>query len=239
MLQKTTGLVLHTTPHGETSLIVKMFTRQLGVRSYMVKGVRSVKGRTKQNLMQPLSYLDMVVYDKPRDINFIKEILPACQWQSLDTNPVKTALRFFASETLYKSLRENEPSPTLFDFVVKSLCQLDENDTASASFPITFLLGLSHHIGIEPLDNYSRRLSRFNLAEGCFQEPSPIVPQLSSSTSQLLHTYLLYLRNATSLNTIPFAERQQLLTSLITYYEIHLSDFHNFKSHEVLHAVLR
>ena len=61
----TPALVLHTTQYKETSVIAKIFTRQLGVRSYILKGVRKGGSRTKQNLLQPLSYLDLVVYNNP------------------------------------------------------------------------------------------------------------------------------------------------------------------------------
>ncbi len=54
MLLSTPGLVLHTTPYGESSVVAKVFTRQLGVRSYIIKGVRNGRSRVKQNLMQPL-----------------------------------------------------------------------------------------------------------------------------------------------------------------------------------------
>jgi valyl-tRNA synthetase len=50
MLLSTPGLVLHTTPYSESSVVVKVFTRQLGVRSYIIKGVRGRGGRVKRKL---------------------------------------------------------------------------------------------------------------------------------------------------------------------------------------------
>ncbi len=61
MTLSTPGQVLHVTPYGDSSVIVKVFTRQLGLRSYIIKGVRSRNARVKQNLLQPLTSLDMVV----------------------------------------------------------------------------------------------------------------------------------------------------------------------------------
>ena len=52
MLLSTPGLVLHTTPYADTSVVAKVFTRQLGVRSYIIKGVRSRTGKVKQNMLQ-------------------------------------------------------------------------------------------------------------------------------------------------------------------------------------------
>ena len=73
----TPALVLHTTEYSESSVIAKVFTRQLGVRSYILKGVRKGGSRTKRNLLQPLSYLDMVVYANPKTtLNYVKELAP-------------------------------------------------------------------------------------------------------------------------------------------------------------------
>ena len=44
MLLSTPGLVLHTPPYAETSVVVKVFTRLLGVQSYLVKGVGAGEG---------------------------------------------------------------------------------------------------------------------------------------------------------------------------------------------------
>ena len=113
----TSALVLHTTEYSESSVIAKLFTRQLGVRSYIIKGVRKSGSRTKQNLLQPLSHLDLVVYNNPKNqINYIKEIGPhlAHTPQSDNLFPasymaIHNALRFFMTEVLYKTLREEEP----------------------------------------------------------------------------------------------------------------------------------
>ena len=70
----TPGIVLHTTPYGDTSVIVKVFTRLLGVQSYIIKGVRGPRAKVKQNLLQPFSCLDMVVYDNPKaELNYPRD----------------------------------------------------------------------------------------------------------------------------------------------------------------------
>ena len=127
MLIRTTGMVLHTTNYSETSVITKIFTRQLGVRSYILKGVRSTTGRAKVNLLQPMSYLELVVYDNPKkQINFIKEIAPAQGQSAYETDPIVTSVRFFMAELLYKSLREDEPLPALFDYCAEVITQISQ-----------------------------------------------------------------------------------------------------------------
>ncbi len=236
MLLSTRGLVLHTTPYSESSVVVKVFTRQLGVRSYIIKGVRGRGGRVKQNLLQPLSCLDMVVYNNEKtDLNYVKELsqlLSHSATQPLSYSPTQNALRFFMTEVLYKALRESEPMPALFDYVESINSSLP---TPHSSLPITFLLTVARHLGIEPFDNYCTREPLFDLQEGRFVSASTETT-LSPHLSETLHHYL-----NSPLSTLhsPLDERTALINALITYYHLHLSGFSHFHSHEILHTVLQ
>lgn len=221
--------MLHTTEYAETSVIVKLFTRELGLRSYILKGVRKCGSRTKQNLLQPLSHLDLVVYDNPKSsINYIKEIAPHSKGAE-NFDAAVCALRFFMTELLYKSLREAEPMTELFDYVVAV-------DSHSSHLPITFTLTVAHHLGIAPLDNYSLREPYFDLPNGRFVSSEGVMDR---DSSQLLHCYLESLQEKTSLPLTTLAQRTALLNSLLDYYRVHISDFNSFNSHEILHTILQ
>ena len=210
----TPGIVLHTTPYGDTSVIVKVFTRLLGVQSYIIKGVRGPRAKVKQNLLQPFSCLDMVVYDNTKaELNYIKELSPRCA--CTEATPVENALRFFMTEVLYKSLQEAEPMPALFDYA----------EQAAA---------VSHHLGIEPMDNYCPREPLFDLQEGRYVS-APTDTTLSPHLSSLLHDYLT---PGTS-PLPPLSDRGLLIDSLLAYYQLHLSGFRHFTSHEILHTILK
>lgn len=251
MILTTQGLVLHTTKYAETSIIAKVFTRELGLRSYMVKGVRSAAGRHKQNLLQPLSHLDMTVYENPKkELQYIKEMQPSAHYHAIGDNSVKTALLFFMDEVLYKSLKEEEPNKPLFDYVVAELNALNDDTATLATQPIEFLLHTARHLGIEPMDNYSHNEPLFNLKEGRFQAPPSAY---ATATNPNMHycldapssSNLHYFMAANHCSTVQVshhptaAQRNTTLSNLLEYYQVHLSEFRNFKSHEVLHAVLR
>ncbi len=279
MLLSTPGLVLHTTPYSESSVVVKVFTRQLGVRSYIIKGVRGRGGRVKRklgdqsganlSLLQPLTCLDMVVYNNEKtDLNYIKELSPrhsstVSSFHSLSLpshSPIENALRFFMTEVLYKALREAEPMPALFDYIEKINTQTlkQSNTQAISHLPISFLLTVARHLGIEPLDNYSPRESFFDLQEGRFVA-APTETTLSTHLSETLHKYLLSFHSLSSLSSdlfqrcsdplrgaLPFTpfhsplnDRTALINALITYYHLHLSGFSHFHSHEILHTILK
>jgi DNA repair protein RecO (recombination protein O) len=224
----TPGIVLHTTPYGDSSVIVKVFTRTLGVRSYIIKGVRGRHAKVKQNLLQPLSCLDMVVYDNPKtELNYVKELSP--RDAGYEATPVESALRFFMTEVLYKSLQEAEPMPALYDYVESV------QPCHDAALPIVFLLTVSRHLGIEPLDNYCPREALFDLQEGRYVS-SATETTLSPKQSEMLHEYLA---SQESCHGAPLQSRRALIDSLLAYYQLHLSGFHNFTSHEILHTILK
>ena len=247
MLLTTQGLVLHTTKYGETSIIAKVFTRELGLCSYIIKGVRSASGRTKQNLLQPLSHLEMTVYSNPkRQLQYIKEMRIAAHYSNIREDGVKMALLFFMDEVLYKSLKEAEENRALFDYVVDEMRRLDSENRAS-TMPIEFLLHTARHLGIEPMDNYSQREPLFNLKEGRFlAAPSAYSAATNPNTAYFLDaqssSHLHCCLSSSRSNGQPqlnAAQRNQTLNNLLEYYHVHLSDFHNFTSHQILHTVLR
>lgn len=239
--------MLHTVKYGETSVIAKVFTRDLGLCSYIIKGVRTVKGRAKQNLLQPLSHLDMTVYNSPKkELQFVKEMRPASYGYSYSADGVKMALRFFMDEVLYKSLKENEPNQPLFDYVVDEL-DLVDNDKHDAFQPINFLIRTASHLGIEPMDNYSTREPFFNLKEGRFLAAPTLYMEQSIDSGDIdyyldaessSHFHACLSARSSSPDLTP-RQRGTALSNLLEYYHIHLSDFRNFKSHEILHSVLR
>ncbi len=247
MIQNTQGLVLHTVKYAETSVIAKVFTRELGLRSYIIKGVRSSKGRTKQNLLQPLSHLDMTVYNNnAKELQYIKEMRPAAHYPHL-SDGTNMALLFFMDEVLYKALRDEQPNPQLFDYVVEQLDALGD-ERQRASLPIDFLIQTAHHLGIEPMDNYSIHEPLFNLKEGRFLAPPSMVAMatypnkdyfLDSTASTTLHYCLNGCRHRSALPQMNAVQRGTTLNNLLEYYHVHLAGFNNFKSHEVLHEVLR
>ncbi|MBP5526860.1 MAG: recombination protein O N-terminal domain-containing protein [Bacteroidales bacterium] len=245
MILSTAGLVLHTTPYGEASVVAKVFTRQLGVRSYIVKGVRGPRGRVKQNLLQPLSCVDMVVYENPKnDLNYIKELSPrhpsevsSSHSLSLPLTPshssIENALRFFMTEVLYKALRSEEPMPVLFDYVESTASDFR---LPTSDLPISFLLTVSHHLGIEPLDNYCQHEPYFDLQEGRYVSV-PAETTLSPKLSTMLHEYLSH--SNFQFSVFNLSDRRSLIDALLSYFHLHLSGFHDFHSHEILHTILR
>ena len=168
-----------------------------------------------------------MVYDSHREnLNYIKEMSP--RGAAPVPDPVGNALRFFMTEVLYKALREAEPMPDLWDYVEQA-----QDDGAQRDVPIRFLLRVAHHMGIEPLDNHCAHTPCFDLQEGRFV-PSPSETTLTVDLSKCLHEYIA---GCPPQATPP--QRRQLLDAMLAYFQLHLSGFRHFTSHEILHTILR
>src|ERR1700741_3394115 len=74
MLQKTEGIVIHTIPYSDTSIIAKLFTTDYGLVSFMIKGTRGKKTTNKAVFFQPLSVLAIdIYYQENKNLQTIKE----------------------------------------------------------------------------------------------------------------------------------------------------------------------
>ena len=141
------------------------------------------------------------------------------------------------TEVLYKTLREEEPMPELFDYVADSTHFSETAGKKLSQQPIQFLLSVSRHLGIEPMDNYSSREPLFDTLAGRYQYTGEHT--LDATTSLLLHYYLQAMHHGSPLPIATLTQRTELINRLLEYYQMHLAEFRNFKSHEILHTILQ
>lgn len=240
MLHHTRGIVLHHFPYSETSVIVRIYTENFGLQSYLIKGVRSPKAKIKLGLLQHLNLLEMVVYYREgKSLQNIKELRTAYSFQTLHSDIRKSSQVLFINEVIYKSLKEEESNPELFDFLFHSVIDLDKPGIFSAHFHLVFMIKLASFLGFAPRLNYKPN-SWFNLQEGYFEDHRPthshaIAPEHARHFNTLLTSSL----NAESPIEIPASSRKVLLDKLIEFYELHLPSFGGLRSPEVLHEVLK
>lgn len=237
MLHKTRGLIFHTTDFGETSLVAKIYTEVFGIQSYLINSVRKKNARIHSNIFQPLTPVDLVVYHKERPgLQRISDIRPNPPLASIPFDVSKSSIVFFLDEILYKSIREEEANPQLFEFIRKAVLDLDEASVAGNDFHIIFLIQLSRYLGFGPTNNFSETKNIFNLKEGNFQETFPDHPNfiplsLGREFSRLIDADLNF---SSALNT---AERRLLINYVIEFFNLHIDSLGIIKSHKVLEEV--
>jgi len=241
MYSSTRGIVFRQTRYSDTSLVVRIFTEELGLRSYLVKGALRPKSKLKASLFQPLTLLELVVSDNEKgELHHIREARIAHAYFSLPGNIHKSSILLFLNELLYKSIREEATNREMFGFIFNQLLFLDQTEKVSGSYPLLFALHLSRYLGFFPQGNAGDPGAVFDLEEGCFSRSQERSEYTISGEPCKYFTKLLHLSPENHLDiTLPAPVRQVLLEKILQYYSLHLPISGEFKSHTVLHEVLR
>jgi DNA repair protein RecO (recombination protein O) len=228
MLHKTQGIVLNYMRYRDTSIIVKIYTEKFGIQSYIENGIRSIRSKNKIALFQPMTLLDLVVYhDERKPIQRIAEVRCLQPFKSLPYDIGKSSIALFLIEILGKTLKEEEENQSLFGFLQQSILVLDELERFE-NFHLIFLLQLSFFLGFSPHEaaEISNQFQENNIGLAVTEVDELALNQLIEATygSEL------------NLNR---THRNHLLDVIIIYYRLHIENFGNIKSLQVLKEVSR
>ncbi len=228
MLKKTSGIVLSHIKYQESSIIVRIFTRDLGLKAYLVNGVRSLSKGSKIALYQPLTLLDLVVYDKENSgLQRISEAKINTPQRLIPFDMARTSLALFATEVISRSILEGYQNEELFDFLSLSISTLDDPKTSMAHFPLVFLLENAKHLGFAPEE-----------AEGFLVES--LHHPFSSEEINLVLPYLKNLQvqgyHPTSNLSLPL--RRKLLNHLVAFHAQHLAHTNPLKSLPIIRQLI-
>lgn len=240
MLIKTRGIIFKAIKYSETSLIVDIYTEEKGLRKYIISGVRSKKGQGKASLLQVMSMVDLVVYEREdKDLNRIKEIRAGHVFQGIPFDLSKGVIGLFMAELARKTIKEATPNQELFQFLWDSFFWLDQTQESTSNLHLQFMIELSAFLGFIPGGNFCNETPLFDLQEGVFTDK---VPSHSHYLDELYSEHIWQLLEAQINNchqiSLSRAERQQLIKHLIDYYKLHVEHLQEINSHLILQEVL-
>ncbi|WP_020532412.1 DNA repair protein RecO [Flexithrix dorotheae] len=225
MLFKTRGLVLNFVKYKETSIIARIYTEEFGLKSYIINGVRSKRSKVnKIALYQPLTLLDLVIYNKERrDINRISEAKIHYPYQSIIFDFKKITISIFLTEVLSKTLKEEEKNTALFEFLSTSLQTFDHLPADFENFHLQFMLKLSRYLGFT-IDTH-HDLTHQRIQHSDHFGSSEIIDQMLQMpyTGKILTNY---------------KTRNLILDKLLGFYQFHFENFKEVKSHEILRELI-
>lgn len=234
------GIVLQSIRYGDTSLIVKVFTRNLGLRSYMVKGAFNRNSKSRAALFQNLHLINYVEASRPNkgSLGYLKDVQLSTVYQSIPFVMNKSAILMYVSELLSKTIIEQEQNEVMFDFIVRSLLWLDLVEQNYANFPLFFTLELTRHLGFYPKANHETGYC-FDMMEGSFAHDLPVHPYyFDNENAQLLAQMLNVSIDEACRMPLRVSQRRDLLDGLIMFMRLHAPVMNDFHSHEVLKTVL-
>lgn len=236
MLQKLEGVVLHVVKYSDKSNIVHIYTRQNGSMSFLIPAVRSRKSLVNGVLFRPLSLVEVETDVRSRAaLPAVKEARLSYPLETVPYDPYKLGIAMFLAEFLSYALREEGKNEPLFAYLSSSIRWLDACRVDFANFHLVFLIRLSRFLGFYPnLEDY-REGDWFDMLNACFVASKPLhgmslAPEEASHIRQLARmnyeTMFLFGMNR--------LERQRCLTVMMEYYRLHLPDFPELKSLDVL-----
>ena len=222
MIFKTEGIVLNYVKFRETSIIVKIYTKTFGLKTYIVNSVRSAKSKTnKIAYYQALTLLDLVIYNRAnKDINRISEVKILHPYRSIPFDHKKNLIGIFLSEILAKLLKEEEEDIPLFNFIKQSIIHFDSQDKLFENFHILFLIKMANYLGFAP--QTPKDFCRFPGAENAQEQVFfGILSQLFNSDFED------YVETSGKV-------RSQILEFLLKFYQYQIDGFGEVKSLQII-----
>jgi DNA repair protein RecO (recombination protein O) len=228
MLVKTRGIVVSYIRYKESSIIVKIFNRELGLKAYIVSGVRSSNAKIKMGFYQPLTILDMVVYNKESaGLNRISEVKLAKAYQKIPFDFLRSGIAMFMAEVLSRSIYEGYQNEDLFDFLVEALFFLDDEQVVLSHYPNVFLWGMAKYLGFAP-----------NLAEEFFGELIEDFNKQMDWKPEMEYLDRLMIQDFSFTEKVPAHIRRNLLDYLLVFFSKRLDQPAEWKSVKVLRQMM-
>ena len=236
MLQKLQGIVLCTLKYNDKSNIVRIYTHQGGQQSFLIPAVRSRKSMVSGVLFQPLSLVEFEADYRPKSgLHPIKEARAWYPLVSVPFHPYKSGIALFLAEFRYRTLTEEAENMPLFSYLTHSILWLDTCERNYANFHLVFLMRLSRFLGLYPNTEQYQEGAFFDLLNATFTTTSPVHGCfLSPEESARVCTLLRMKYETMHLFSMNRNERNRCLDIICRYYRLHLPDFPELKSIEVL-----
>ena len=143
-------IVLSTLRYKDNDLIVKAFSREIGLVSFIHRGAyKPKKGSTKSAFYQVLSQNLVSTTAKNNDLKTVRDVTSNYLYTSLYTNVFKSSIAMFLSEVLTASIKEEHQNIALFEFLKTAFTYLDLRDHF-ANFHL-FLVKLTKFFDFAPI----------------------------------------------------------------------------------------
>ena len=241
MLITTDGIVLKSYPFKDGSYIVKIFTCESGLVSFIVK-----KTKKQGIIYQPLTILEITYRKKENStIYYIKDAHVEYAYRNLIFNNQKIQIAIVLSEILQKCL--SEKNPELYKFIVDSFKWLDLAAENYSGFCNLFLIkfcainGLSPYepVGFEEHPNQQLDLQQGIFINSCketdgVRRKKNIVPVKESL--EILKLSKLDFKSLKTHEISPELD-DSIFNYLLQYISIHLTDLSAIKSIKILKEI--
>ena len=239
MENKDRAIVLRTVKFGDNKLIIDLLTRESGRVSVVWKVSTSRTSKVRKQFFQPLTLLEVDTVRSPRQtMSMLADVRLFRPYLTLTTDAVKMSQGFFVAEFLAYATRDMHPEPLLYDFVEQGLLWLDASVGSTANFHLMFMLRMSRFLGFMPDVASYVDGAVFDLREGVFSLTMPLHSDVLMPEDAKKMQILMRM-TPSNLHLFRFSreERNRVVDLCLQFYRLHIPQFGEMKSLEVLQTL--
>lgn len=221
------AVVLTATQYGsDTSYMVSFYTEEAGSVSASVH-IGGKRSKVKRVHLAPLTLLDVEFTGKEKaEVKYVSDCRVYRICDGISGNILKVLESQLVAEALRKVLRYEHGDAKMYEFIEKSIIELDGLTEGVEDWYLRFLVQLMEKVGISPdmsdyregdvLDLMEGKSARFSLGEILDADMTKAVVKLMQGEG------------------IEPGQRRKMVDFIEKYYQMHLEGFGKLKSLEVL-----
>lgn len=237
MLQKMTAIVIRTIRYNDNSNIIDTYTEPYGRMSLIISIPKSRHSNLKSSMFQPLSIVEIEAdIHASHALSRIKNARLLYPFSTILFDKTKVSIAFFLAEFLSHALREESGNTTLFAYLKNSILWLDSCTERYTNFHLVFLMHLSGFLGFYPnLQDYHSN-DFFDMQNSCFVRQKPLIHPYYILPNEAEHLAVMMRMNYNNMHLFQMNryQRNRCIEIIIEYYRIHLPEFPELKSLEIL-----
>ena len=227
------GLLISRIPYSETSMIVRCFTQDHGLKAFLFQGAK----KKNAHILMAMAPIEFSYYQRSdSQLGKMTGAQLFYTFQEIPFHTVKSGIIFFQAEMLQNVLHEDVKDEQLFHFIVSELQWLDHS-TVYTNYPIYWLLELTQHLGFYPYV-VDKDGTYFDLEDGQFISAAPLNHTCQKGeTVELLRDLIDHSKDEILAWNLSKSDRKKLMTLLFDYYKLHIPNFRDLKSIEVIESL--
>ncbi len=230
MLVKTEAIVVKKTAYTDHSAVVKLFTKEFGLTSFIIQGLHGKQN--KNSLIQPGTIIELVFHKKYQGLMRAKELSLISGWGYRHL-PIHDQVRWFFLELLNHVLHEEQPEESLFLLSKETFTALNEGVENLSVLPIYFLYNFCKETGHAlQIDAESMRKGLDILGGGYANDRSLPIHTIGPEDCTLLHQIAIEKRTNVLLKS-----RRVIIGHLLAYIQIHVIPGKTLQSLNILQDI--
>lgn len=236
IMYKITAIVLRAFAFNDSKLMVDVLSREEGRVSCVALVGSSKKRKSRRQLFQPMSLLELVVERKSAgSLLVVKDAHIFRAFSSIPFDPYKLSISMFVAEFLCRVTMGGSESPLLYDYVCDSVQWLDGSSAGFSNFHLVFMMRLARFVGVYPnMEGYVEGYC-FDMQNGCFVSSAFSGRGfLDAEDSRIMYLLMRMDYGSMHLFKMSHEERNRCLDVVLDFYRLHVPDFGELKSLQVL-----